>query len=404
MMTNKIYSQRLILTQSRLADNTGLLVSDPVHIEYLTGYQTLTADEREAFLVIPSGKSLPPTLILSSFSPYSSPPSSLQVKRGQIRAALTETFKSLAANNYHQLFIDPETLTLFEYRIINQLSPAMQISLKLVDQESDIIDQIRMIKDPKEIKLLSQANQLTHQALNQTFADLQSGMTELEVAQVFEDYARRLGAKAFSFPTIVAFGPHSALPHHQPTTTKLNDNTAVLIDVGVRHRRYCGDVTRTRWFGKNPDPEFVKIETIVKDAYQAVCDVILKMSFWSKAIESVQDQKIHSPNLSFRPKSRLAGRSGEIPASGELITVAELDTAARDLITQAGYGDQFIHTTGHGVGLSVHEYPSVNSRNDIPVQPGMVITNEPGIYLEGKFGYRFENTIAITKKSCNELL
>lgn len=232
-----------------------------------------------------------------------------------------------------------------------------------------------MVKVDTEIEALAHANHITHNAITFALSQLTAGMTEQDIQLLIEKNMREQGAFELAFPTIVAFGDHSALPHHQPSNRPLRGNDAVLIDCGAKWQHYCADVTRTVWFGNTPDPEFAKIENVVKNAYQKAV-VSCKLS----VVSTVESQ--HAAPLQ----------------------ATSLDKTARDLITAAGYGQQFIHTTGHGVGLYIHEQPSLNLHNETVLKPGMVITIEPGIYLEGKFGYRFENSIALTENSAQELL
>ena len=141
----------------------------------------------------------------------------------------------------------------------------------------------------------------------------------------------------------------------------------ILIDLGATVNGYHGDMSRTVWFGKKPSPEFLKVEEVVKAAYQ-------------EAVSALKNRQ------------------------GQQILAKDLDQAARGVITQAGYGKNFIHTTGHGLGLDIHENLSLNWNNEQPILPQMVITIEPGIYLEGKFGYRYENMVVVNDDGAMELM
>lgn len=261
-----------------------------------------------------------------------------------------QTYMSL--NHFTELLIDETSLFVNEYQALGKIT-----GLTLAALDRQLIWQQRQQKDSAELKQVKRACQIVKQVLNQVITELAPGQTELEIKELLETQLRAAGSTQAAFPIIVAFGANSAKPHHQPTQKKLTTNTVVLIDVGATSLHYHSDMTRTVWFGDQPDAEFLKIKQVVKQAYQAV----------------LASLTTHSAGL----------------------TVNQLDQAARDLITEAGYGPDFIHTTGHGLGLELHEPPSVSSRNLQKITPGMVITIEPGIYLPGKFGYRYENTVWI---------
>ncbi|MGC8867628.1 MAG: M24 family metallopeptidase, partial [Elusimicrobiales bacterium] len=161
-----------------------------------------------------------------------------------------------------------------------------------------------------------------------------------------------------SFDTIVAFGENSALPHHETSERKLRRNEAVLIDFGCIYHRYCSDMTRTFFYGK-PTEEFLKVYKTVELAQK-------------KGIEAVKEGVLSD----------------------------EIDKICRQTISEHGYGQYFIHGTGHGVGLDIHEDPTLNPKTSIKLLQGMTITIEPGIYLYGKFGVRIEDTVCVRKDGC----
>ena len=169
------------------------------------------------------------------------------------------------------------------------------------------------------------------------------------------------GATRPSFDLVVAFGANSALPHHEVSTRVLKKNEAVLIDFGCVYDFYCSDITKTFFYGK-PDAEFKKVYSIVESAYK---------------------------------KSVKALKSG--------VKASFIDKVGRDLITDEGYGQYFTHGTGHGMGLEPHEAPSLYSKSKDILKEGMILTVEPGIYLNGKFGVRIEDTFLV-KKNGYEIL
>ncbi len=174
---------------------------------------------------------------------------------------------------------------------------------------------------------------------------------------------RAMGAKGPSFDLIVAFGENGALPHHVTSERKLKDNEPILIDFGCVYKGYCSDITRTFFHG-TPGEEFNKVYNIVKKAHD-------------------EGLKALKPGLAAKAA----------------------DKVCRDIISDEGYGQYFIHSTGHGVGLEIHESPAVSSRADEKslLKKGMAVTVEPGIYLLGKFGVRIEDTALITDDGCEVL-
>ena len=220
---------------------------------------------------------------------------------------------------------------------------------------SSVIEEMREIKEEVEIRALKAAAEMISRILDELFCLLKPGMTELEAAWEIERLAREAGADRLSFPSIVASGPNGALPHAEPSRRKLREGEPVIVDAGVKLHGYCSDITRTIFLG-NPDREFMDIYRTVRKAQLA-------------ALKSV------------RPHMQST----------------DLDSIARNLIKEAGYGDYFGHGLGHGVGLATHEGPRVGPRNPVTLKPGNVFTIEPGIYIPGKGGVRLEEMVRITE-------
>ncbi|MDA1079620.1 MAG: M24 family metallopeptidase [bacterium] len=339
-MISFAFEKRIVAFQGTVPADSAVLLADPQHIRYLTGFESLAPGEREAFLVVTSSTA---TLLYASFSPVSKISSITSVPKCSIAAVLEQlpTPSTVA--------VDMSALTAQEYQVLQTSAHTLS------KWDSSKLWQQRMRKDAQELEVIAQAVAITQKVLEESLAKLQPGMTELTVRRQLEANLLLAGADAMAFPTIVAFGEHSALPHHQPTEKKLEKEMAVLIDCGAKVAGYCADMTRTIWFGDAPDPEFVKITEIVQQAF-AAAQAVLKM---------------------------------------ENLTAKDVDAAARKVITDAGYGEKFIHTTGHGLGLSIHEPPSLSGRTEQAIEPGMVITIEPGIYLVGRFGVRYEETVEL---------
>lgn len=358
-----VYAERIHRLQHKLSNAEILLISNPYDLLYLVGFITLTPYEREAFLLVSQSQA---TLLLSSFSQNNEVTNVRQVMFGYHKP-LGWCIQSFVADHPagSRVFLDQKTLSLFEFGRIRQFVQPRQYTT----EDLPLVSQLRMKKDETEIQSLRKANAVTHQILEETLQSLQVGMTEQEVQDLFERKLQTRPSEPRAFPTIVAFGEHTAAPHHQPTQRALKKNEPVLIDCGATVNYYCADVTRTIWFGDQPDPEFIKIEKIIKQAYTQTIDKLTTN---------------HQPPIT-------------------LLKAQDLDRACRTFIEQQRYGDKFIHTTGHGVGLYIHESPSISSRDETELEPNMVITIEPGIYIDGKFGYRYENSILIKEDGYEEL-
>ena len=218
---------------------------------------------------------------------------------------------------------------------------------------TDIADKLRAIKDEEELDLLTKAVEIADQALDQVSSTIEPGVTEQEVAWELEKAMRERGAEAIAFDIIVGAGPNGALPHHHADDTVIKQGDAVVIDMGSTYQGYCSDLTRTIVVGE-PDETFRRVYDTVLRAQEAA------------------EEKV------------TAGMTG-----------GEVDAISRDIIAEAGYGDNFGHSLGHGVGLAVHEYPRVGSKSEEPLENDMVFTIEPGIYLSGWGGVRIEDVVVL---------
>src|SRR6266704_2751686 len=216
-----------------------------------------------------------------------------------------------------------------------------------------VTERLRIIKSAEEIALIRQAIVATEASIAATFTQLAAGMTERDVAQLL---SREMASRSSPGGGLVQFGPSSALPHGGPSAGQLTRETVVLIDAGSRVEGYTSDITRTIWFGDAPSDEFKKVYNIVHDAQTA-------------AIES---------------------------AKPSVTQCQEVDRAARKVITDAGYGQYFTHRLGHGMGMDGHEPPYMVEGNTTVLEPGIVFTDEPGIYQLGKFGVRIEDDCMMT--------
>jgi len=224
-----------------------------------------------------------------------------------------------------------------------------------------LVERARMVKDADEIERLRSAVLLGASLFNRALQAIRPGVKEVEVAAEMEYAARRAGAEAMSFETIVASGPRSALPHGRASEAAIPLSGFVVCDFGVILAGYCSDMTRTVHLGPLTDE--------VRRLYCAVLEAQLA------AIAAV------------KPGAK----------------VEEVDEAARKILRKKGLGRHFTHSTGHGVGLEIHEAPRIAAGQTEVLRPGMVITVEPGVYLPGKGGVRIEDMVVVTEQGCEVL-
>lgn len=225
----------------------------------------------------------------------------------------------------------------------------------------DMIEKIRLIKTEEELSILKQAAKITDDAFWHIQDYIKPGVTEMEISNELEFFMRRQGATSSSFDTIVASGVRSAMPHGVASEKKIQSGELVTLDYGALYHGYCSDTTRTVAVGE------------ISDELKNIYDIVLEAN--KRGIEGIKP-----------------GMTGK-----------EADALTRDYITEKGYGSYFGHSTGHGIGLEVHEGPTLSKRSEQELAPGMVATVEPGIYLAGVGGCRIEDDIVITENG-NERL
>jgi Xaa-Pro aminopeptidase len=255
------------------------------------------------------------------------------------------------------LGIEAEHLTVAERkRLADELPSGVRLR-----NVPGLVERARMIKDDDELNLIRAAVRLGATLFDRALEALRPGAKEVEVAAEMEYAARRAGAEEMSFPTIIASGARSALPHGRATEQLIASGGFVVCDFGVILAGYCSDQTRTVWVGAAPEG--------ARNAYESVREA------QEAAIAAV------------RPGA----------------SAGEVDAAARKVLRKAGLGRYFTHSTGHGVGLEIHEAPRVASGQKELLKPGMVITIEPGVYFPGKWGVRIEDMVAVREGGCEVL-
>lgn len=252
---------------------------------------------------------------------------------------------------------------------VDKFWPA-QFIIRLMDRNavkgfvnsSDIIDELRMIKDEEEKDLMRTSSKINDRVMKKLCKELKEGYTEKYYSRLLAEIYEEEGAQGFSFDPILAFGANAADPHHEPDTTKLKKGESLVIDIGGVYNHYCSDMTRTVFLGEEANKDDRDIYEIVKNA---------NLNAISKVKEGTK--------------------------------FSEIDRAARSYIEERGYGEYFTHRTGHSVGLEIHDKGDVSSINHDEVKEGMIFSIEPGIYLPGKIGVRIEDLVLVTKDGAEVL-
>jgi len=253
--------------------------------------------------------------------------------------------------------IESEHLTIADKKLLNRAKPA---GIKFRDAPS-IVERERLIKDNDELTRIRAAVDLGARIFDRALEVLRPGIKEVDVAAEMELAARLGGAEEMSFATIVASGPRSALPHGRASSQTIPSGAFVVCDFGVILSGYCSDETRTVWVGP-VSGEARSVYGALLESQQAAVDAV---------------------------------RPG--------VSVGEVDSAARKVLNKGKLGKYFTHSTGHGVGLEIHEIPRVARGQDEILRPGMVITIEPGVYFPGKWGVRIEDMVSVTESGCEVL-
>ena len=321
----------------------GVLVSSYENVRYLSGFTNV-----DAMLLITKDERLLFTDSRYSEQAQTQCPAFTVVETGHGISPATELKKRFETRPF-ALGFEADRQTVAWYEALKNELP----HVTLADLGAKL-DRLRFIKDEGEIENIRGAQKVTDDAFDFLLGLIRPGMTELEIRAELEYFMAKRGC-AVSFDTIIASGPHSSMPHAQPTDRKIQNGDFITMDFGCKYNGYCSDMTRTVAVG-HADEEMKKIYQIVLTAQQRALDKI---------------------------------------APGVVCNI--VDHIARGFIDQMGYGDCFGHGLGHGFGLLIHEEPRFSPACEETLQPGMCLSVEPGIYLPGKFGVRIEDTVCITK-------
>ncbi|MFM7893326.1 MAG: M24 family metallopeptidase [Actinomycetota bacterium] len=270
-------------------------------------------------------------------------------------AAVMREGMEQALSRSRAVAVDPSEVTHAQFEALRGQTPAALVAL------GGVVQHLRRRKTPAEIARMRRAAACTDAALAECVEMMGDRPTERDVRDELEYRMRRHGADGPSYDTIVATGANGARPHHRPTSTVIEEGHLVVIDVGGLVDGYHSDMTRTYLIGE-VDPVLRRMHDVVRE-------------------------------------SQLAG----LAAVRAGITAGDVDKTCRDIIADAGFGGEFIHSTGHGVGLQIHEQPWVRTGMPEPLQPGEVVTVEPGVYREGLGGVRIEDLVVVTDTGCDIL-
>lgn len=332
-----------------------LLVTDPKHVYYLTGF---ASNPHERFLGLLLVRGEEPLLIVPALDAEAAADASSVQKivthsdTDNPYLLLQQQFK----RSIGTLGIEKDQLTVARYEELMESVPAKQYA-----DIGPLLRSMRVNKSPEEIKRMKHAMELIEEVLRQGLKSVKVGVTEIEIVAELEYLMKKLGAQGPSFDTMVLSGPKTALPHGTPGDRKIQHGDLLMFDMGVYADGYASDITRTFAVGE--------ISPEQKNIYNAVLEANLQ------GIQAIKPG----------------------------VTLASVDQAARATIEEAGYGPYFLHRLGHGLGMDLHEYPSVHGNNTDLVQPGMVFTVEPGIYVAGLGGVRIEDDIFVTESGVEVL-
>ncbi|MEI7768615.1 MAG: Xaa-Pro peptidase family protein [Chloroflexales bacterium] len=348
------------LRQRRLA---GLALMPDANLTYLTGL-TFHHGKRLTLAIFPADGA-PPCFIIPAlervrveasssvpmrYFPWSDVEGPAEAARAALAAALGPELRG------RPLGVEYTALRVMELRGLEAAMPGIQVA-----DATGLLAELRMAKDADELAIMQRAAQIVEAGLARAIGQIRAGMTERQLSKIVSEEIAAAGGEGESFENIVASGPNGANPHHSNGERAFVPGDLIIIDCGARHKGYISDTTRTVALGE-PDAEARAVYELVR-------------------------------------RANAAGRAAARPEA----TGAAIDAATRQVIAAGGYGEYFIHRTGHGIGLEVHEQPNIVAGSDEPLAPGTTFTIEPGIYIPGKLGVRIEDDMVITPDGARSL-
>lgn len=332
-----------------------LLLGPTSNMYYFTGLVT-APDERLQAVMIPY-RGIPILILPEMYGEEA------EQKKGNYHLLLWpdgknpyEMVHAVIGEGKFRIAIDPKMLAGHFFGIMDPCEDSV-----FVDAQKTLIDEMRVCKDPVELDLLDKAGRLADKVMEDAANEIKPGISEKQLAGFIENRIMDMGASGIPTPNIVSSGPHCSEPHHSPENRKFVQGDLIMVGFCANLEGYCTDITRT--FSLGPaNPEVKNIYNIVQQGNDAGFQAVQKGT-----------------------------------------PCQDVDRAVRQVIADAGYGKYFIHRTGHGIGLEIHEEPYIVAGNTMPLAEGMVFSIEPGIYLPGKIGVRIEDTIALTEKGAVRL-
>ncbi len=351
-MIERIRTLRSLMVKHYL---DAVLISSPENIGYFSEQFIFSPNEREALMLVTQDSTF--FFTDSRFTGMLTLPKDYRFIETSARSGAYDHLHAIVDENKIKILgYEMTNLSVAEYKVLKK---AVRKKSKLLATDN-LFTEMRMIKDHDEIKKISHACELTDNAFRYIQSFIIPGVTEIELAERIDNFFKRNGADS-AFPSIVAFGKNAAVPHHIPTAKKLKvSDHYILFDLGARYKQYCGDLSRTVFIGEISD-EIRDQYNILHEAQKRALAVLNKKSILAKKI----------------------------------------DLAAREYLKEHFF--EVPHSVGHGIGLSVHEHPSVSPRSKIKMREGMVITVEPGVYIPERGGIRIEDTVLITNNGYKTL-
>ncbi len=356
-MKTSPFKRRLAALRNGLTGSSPdtLWVTQPENRRYISGFRAsdLQPDDSSGSLLINRKRAI---LITDSRYTLEAQREAVEFEVVTLEKDLVEELPGLLARlRTRKLGFEEDYLTWGRHRRLIKKLKGLSSPVRL-SPTSRLVERMREVKDRQEIKAMEASADMMSMVLGRVAEGLRPGRKEKEIALEIESLAREAGAEEMAFPPIVASGPNGALPHAVPTERRIRPKEPIVMDVGVRLKGYCCDMTRTI-FLERPGPLFRKIYRTVREAQL-------------RALEHI-----------------LPGAESTRP-----------DSVAREVIRKAGFGDYFGHSLGHGVGLATHEPPRLGPKKPVILEEGMVVTVEPGIYIPGKGGVRLEEMVVIEEK------
>lgn len=333
------------------SEDEAILISSPENRRYFTGFPS-----SDGYLIVTKSDA-----VFFTDSRYiEAAAKEIKVCRTALLGRVSVEIKNfITENNLSAIYIERENMTVAEAELLKKIfSPCKVRPSKILEKK---IRELRAVKTEPEIQNIKKAQSIAEDAFNHILKFIKPGVTEKEIALELDYYMLSHGAEAISFETIAVTGKKTSMPHGVPDETVIKKSDFVTMDFGAVYKGYHSDMTRTVAVGEISEKQ--------KNIYNIV----------------------------------LMAQEAALKALKKGLPCSQADAAARDIITNAGYGDYFGHGTGHGVGIEIHEYPNLSPRSEEKLKVGNIVTVEPGIYLPGEFGVRIEDMALITPNGYENL-